>query len=335
VKGTVALRELHSPSLENNPLGDPARRQVAVYLPFGHGQGDARFPTVYFLHGFTGSVHGWLNVSAFTPNVPERIDGLIGSGTVPPFIGVFVDGWTSLGGSQWINSDGIGRYQTYLARDVVAWADRELRTIPRGAARAIVGKSSGGYGALAMARTQPDVFAHVGCHSGDAYFEYCYMPDFGKAAAALLKAGGVEAWFREFVRRAADTKMGRDDHDTVDAIAMSAAYSPKKGEPLNLELPFELPTGRLRSDVWNRWLSHDPVRFVPKHIDQFKKLKSLFIDCGSRDEHNLRWGARIISEELTEGGVEHIHEEFDDGHMMINYRYDRSLTYLVPRLARD
>ena len=76
-------------------------------------------------------------------------------------------------------------------------------------------------------------------------------------------------------------------------ICMGAAYSPKKGEPLNCELPVELPSGRLRIDVWNRWLVHDPVRFVPKHADVYRKLKSLFIDCGTRDEFNLRWGARL------------------------------------------
>ena len=37
---------------------------------------------------------------------------------------------------------------------------------------------------------------------------------------------------------------------------------------------------------------------------------------------------------LVAGEVEVVHEEFEDGHMGINYRYDRSLGYLVPRLAR-
>ena len=336
MKGLVQVREIHSPSLDANPLGDPARRQTPVYLPPGYAAGGTeRFPTVYFLHGYSGSGLGWLNVSAFSRTVPERLDALIEAGAVPPFIGVFVDGWTRVGGAQWENSEAIGRYRDYVVRDVVGWADRELRTVPKAAARAVVGKSSGGYGSLVMARSHPDVFAHLGCHSGDAYFEYCYLPDFPKAAAALTRAGGVEPWYREFVKRAQETKMAGDDHATISALAMSAAYSPRKGEPMNIELPFELETARLRPEVWSRWLVHDPVRFVPKHIDAFKRLKSVFIDCGARDEFNLRWGARMIAKEMKDEGMEIVHEEFEDGHMGINYRYDRSIAYLAPRLARE
>ncbi|MFZ5469435.1 MAG: alpha/beta hydrolase [Myxococcota bacterium] len=334
MNGTVEVRQVPAPSLEGNPLGDSTRRQMPIYSPPGYDQGSQRYPVVYFLHGFTGSGLGWLNTSAFQLTVPERIDRLIGAGTVPPFIGVFVDGWTALGGSQWINSEAIGRYQDYLAKDVVGWVDRELRTLPKATARAVVGKSSGGYGALALARFHSASFAHVGCHAGDAYFEYCYLPDLPKSASVLLKAGGVEPWYREFLQRAQQTKPRSEDHMVINDLAMSAAYSPRKGEPLGFELPIELETGRLKPEVWSRWLDHDPVRFVPKHIDAFRRLSSVFIDCGVRDEFNLRWGARVVATELKGAGVDVVHEEFDDGHMGTNYRYDRSLSYLVPRLAR-
>ncbi|MHB8874221.1 MAG: alpha/beta hydrolase, partial [Myxococcaceae bacterium] len=161
MKGSVQIREIHSPSLEGNPLGDSPRRATPVYLPPGYEGGTERYPVVYFLHGFSGSGRSWLNVSAFSRTVPERIDALIEAGTVPPFIGVFVDGWSKLGGAQWENSEAIGRYRDYVARDVVGFADRELRTVPRAAARAVVGKSSGGYGALVLARSHSDVFAHL------------------------------------------------------------------------------------------------------------------------------------------------------------------------------
>ncbi|MBI3183013.1 MAG: alpha/beta hydrolase [Myxococcales bacterium] len=334
MKGEVEVREIHSPALERNPLGDPPVRRTPIYLPPGYRSGRERYPAIYFLHGFSGSGASWLNSSAFTPNVPERVDRLIASGAVPPFIAVFVDGWTALGGSQWINSQAIGRYRDYLAQEVVGWVDRELRTIPKAAARAVIGKSSGGYGALVMGRHHPDVFAHLGCHSGDACFEYCYLADLPKAASALLKAGGPKAWFDDFVRRAAETKARGEDHAVIGVLAMSAAYSPNGGEALGLELPFEPETARLRPEVWSRWLEHDPVRFVPRHLDAFRKLSSVFIDCGTRDEYSLRWGARMIAEELRSAGVDVLHEEFEDGHTGINYRYDRSVGHLAPRLAR-
>ena len=171
--------------------------------------------------------------------------------------------------------------------------------------------------------------------SGDAGFEYCYLHELPQAAGPLLKAGGIVPWLEDFEARAMATKLRGDDHPVINMLGMSAAYSPKKGEPLGLELPLDMNTGRLRIDVWNRWLVHDPVRFVPKAADLFKKLKTIFIDCGTRDEFNLRWGARMISEELRGAGVEHVHEEFEDGHMGVNYRFERSVGNLAPRLERE
>lgn len=334
MKGAVRIGEVHSPSLVGNPLGDPPTREMSIYLPPGYESGAERFPTVYFLHGFTGSGRSWTNASGFSPNVVERLDELISQQLIPPVIGVFVDGWTSLGGSQWINSEATGRYREYVAKDVVAQVDRTFRTVQLSAARAIIGKSSGGYGALAVVTRHADVFAHVAAHSADAYFEYCYLPEFPKAAGPLLKAGGAEPWFREFLKRSRETRPRTEDFPVINMLAMSAAYSPKKGEPLGLELPFDLQTARIRPEVWGRWLVNDPVRFIPKALPAFSRLKSLFVDCGTRDEFYLHWGARMMVEELRAGGVEVVHEEFEDGHMGINYRYDRSLLYLAPRLAR-
>lgn len=332
MKGTISLHQVFCGSLDGNPLGDACTRTVPVYLPPGYEKDERRYPSVYFLHGFTGSGTQWLNHTAFSKTVPQRLDELIAAGTIPPVVGVFPDGWSGLGGSQWINSEGIGRYRDVVARDLVTWVDRNFRTHARGSSRALVGKSSGGYGALLISRFHPEIFSHIGVHSGDAFFEYAYLHELPQAAGSILKAGGVEAWYRDFIARAAATKMRGDDHAVINMLAMAASYSPKKGEPLNLELPVELPSGRLRTDVWNRWLVHDPVRFVPKHLETYKRLKSIFIDCGRRDEFNLQWGARMVSDEFKAADIDHVHEEFEDGHMGVNYRFERSLTYLVPRL---
>ena len=335
MQGSVEIRELVAQSLENNPLGDPARRKLPIYLPPGYGSSDARYPVVYFLHGFTGSGMSWLNFPGFSLSVPERVDQLVASEEIPPVIAAFPDGWTSVGGSQWINSEAIGRYGDYLARDVVGFVDRTWRTVAKPGARACVGSSSGGYGALVAGRDHPDVFGHIASHAGDAYFEYCYQPDFPKAAAALLVSPGVVEWFEEFRKRARETKARGEDHAVLNVLAMAAAYSPKPGEPMNLQLPFDAETAQLERDVWERWLEHDPVRFIPKNAASFRKLRSVFVDCGTRDEFNLRWGARMVAEELRRAGVDVHHEEFEDGHMSIQYRYDRSLQFLGHRLARE
>jgi enterochelin esterase family protein len=88
----------------------------------------------------------------------------------------------------------------------------------------------------------------------------------------------------------------------------------------------------MRPDVWKRWLEHDPVRLAPKHAENLRSLKLLYIDAGTRDEFNLDVGAKILSGKLKELDVPHLHEEFDDGHFNISYRYDRSLELISKHL---
>jgi S-formylglutathione hydrolase FrmB len=334
VKGQLEVHQLQCPALVGNPLGDPSERPCLVYLPPGYVNSQERYPVVLFLHAFLGSALGWLNVSAFSPTVPERLEQLILEG-LPPCIAVFPDGWTALGGSQWANSAANGRYRDAVVQDVLRWLDSKFRTVPRREARAVVGRSSGGYGGWQLVRHHPDVFGHLAVHSGDAYFEYCFLPDFPKAAGALLRAGGVDAWWRAFTTRTKETKMAGDDHAVVNALAMAAAFSPSSGEPLGLELPFELETAAIRPAIWERWLAEDPVRFVAQDARPFLSLKTLFIDCGTRDEFGLRWGARMLARALEPAGAALTHEEYEDGHMGTSYRFDRSLRLLLPALGRN
>jgi len=332
MKDRLLELELDAPSLRGNPLGDPSSRPLIALLPPGHADGRG-LPAVYFLHGFTGSARGWLNVSAFSPTVPERLEAQWAAGLLPPFVAVFLDGFTGVGGTQWINSTAVGRYQDYVADDATAFVEARLGTLARPEARAVVGKSSGGYGALCMGRDRPEVFAHLACHAGDAGFEWCYGPDLPKAAAGLLGSPDAAAWLDAMKARARATRLGGADHPVLNVIAMAAAYSPDATAPLGAALPFALPDGRLRPEVWARWLEHDPVHFVPQALAAYRRLRSIFVDCGARDEFNLRWGARQVVAALRAGGVEVEHQEFDDGHMGINYRYDASLRWLAPRLA--
>lgn len=334
MNGRLEVTTLQAKTLEGNPLGDPTERSVLVYLPKGYDEGETRYPTVYFLHAFGGSGQKWLNFSTFTRNVPDVLDGTLTAGEAPPVIGVFVDALSRLGGTQYVNSTAVGRYRDYLVEDIVPFVDGRFRTLPDAASRAVVGHSSGGYGALAMGRHHPDVFGHVASHSGDSGFEYCYLPDFPKAADALLALGGAEAWLADFYRRSAERGMQGRDHPVLNTLAMAAAYSPSGAAPLGFELPFDAATARLRESVWSRWLEHDPARFVPTSLEAFKRLQSVYLDCGLRDEAGLRWGTRMVSEALANGGVEHHHEEFDGGHMGCNWRFAHSLAYLGARLTR-
>jgi S-formylglutathione hydrolase FrmB len=322
LQGTVKILNHTSEILRDNPLGDKHERELYVYLPPQY-DGAKHFPTVYCLTGFTGRGKMLLNDSALTPNIAERMDKLIDAGKVKPMIMVMPDCFTYYGGSQYMNSSATGNYEDYLIEEIVPHVDENFKTIADRDSRAVMGKSSGGYGALMHAMKHSDVFGLCASHAGDAYFEHCYLPDIPKAVRALSKVQGDPAAFIE--KFWADERKGKDDFSAFNIIGMSACYSPDPESQLGFSLPFDLQTGEIDFSIFSKWLEHDPVRMAEKHVDELKSLKLLFLDAGRSDEFALDIGARVFAARLKEFGIDHIHEEFDGGHFNIGYRYNRSL----------
>lgn len=329
---TLVVETFTSRALAHNPLSDPATRKLPIILPPDYDTSGKRYPVIVGLTGFTGSGPMMLNVTAWGPNLQDRIDYLTADGRLPPAIFVLPDCLTRYGGSQHINSAAIGRYEDYVVDEIVPFVDAKYRTIAAPEGRGVFGKSSGGYGAIVLGMKHPDVFSAVACHSGDMYFELCYKSDFPKFINTVGKAGGLEKWWAEFERKA---KKEHDDVEAVGVLAMAAAYSPNPNQkPFPIDFPFDLYTGELKPDVWARWLEHDPVVMVEPYAGNLKKLRLLFVDCGTRDEFSLHFGARILVQRLRALGIPHEHEEFDDGHMDIQYRCDVSLPKIGRALAR-
>ena len=330
-EGTVEYVRFESRVLRGNPLGDPHVRTVAVYLPPGYDDAPnakRRYPVVHILAGFTGRGTMLLNDSGWTEPIHRRLDRLIAAGKVQPMIAVLPDCFTTYGGSQYLDSSAHGDYETHLVGELVPWVDATYRTKAKAAHRGIAGKSSGGYGAIVQGLRHPDVFSAVADHSGDSAFEYCYLPDFPAVWSAIRTHGSLNAWWAAFKKA---PKKSHDWLKVLNIIAMAAAYSPNPKKPLGIDLPFDPKTGALIDDVWMQWLSFDPVRMVEfsrEYRAAAKKLKLIFVDCGVKDEFNLQLGARMLVEQLKEAGARVIHEEFEDGHMDIPYRYDRSLAEL-------
>ncbi len=320
--GAIIIEAITSDVLRDNPLGDPQVRRVPIYLPPDYDRDRARYPVVFVLAGFAGRGLTFLNDEAWDETLAERMDRLIAEGKVRPMILVMPDCFTRLGGSQYLNSPAVGRYEDHVTQELVACVDQKYRTLADRDHRAVVGKSSGGYGAVILALRHPDVFGLMACHSGDLYFEYCYKPDIIHAIRGLSKFGGLEKFWNEF-----PTLHPRDHafNATLNVVAMSACYSPNPAAPHGFDLPFDPETGELREDVWQRWLAWDPVRLVDRYADALRTLRLIYLDAGLRDEFNLQYGARIFVSRLKARGIAFVHEEFDDGHFGIQYRYDNSL----------
>lgn len=333
-QGRFEQLTIESAALADNPLGDPARRPAWIYLPPTYGRSaDRRYPSIYIIQALTGRVDAWWNRNAFRPTVPELVDTLFAGGDVPEAIVVFVDAFTSLGGSQYVNSPGTGRYLDYLCDDVVSTVDAQYRTQAGRAHRALSGHSSGGYGAMVVPMLRPDVFGAFATHAGDALFEVCFLPGIAACARALRDQYdySFENFWKDFRSRPAFTR--RSDGDLLNIYCMAACYSAEADGTVTL--PFDPRTGRLRDDVWQCWLRLDPVRMARAHGDILRSMRGVYVDAGRHDEHYLDLGAQAFSHELDVLGIEHYFELFDGGHRAIEYRYPIALRYLAGRIGEE
>ena len=323
-RGSVVNLRHESEALKGNPLGDPHERDLFVYLPPGYNDSDQHYPVAHCLTGFTGRGRMLLNDHAFAPNLAGRMDRLIAASRIRPMIVAMPNCFTWYGGAQYINSTATGNYEDYFTREIVPLVDASFRTIADRDSRAVMGKSSGGYGALIMALRHADLFGLVCSTAGDCYFEYCYMMEVSKALRAI--DGDPARFMKKFWET---EKKGKNDFPALNFIGMAACYSPNG---TSFDLPFDLETGEIRQEVFDCWLEHDPVRLVERHVEDLESLRLLFIDAGTRDEFALDLGARILAKRLRENAIPHIHEEFDDGHFNISYRQDRSLELISQHL---
>ncbi len=149
---SVALeRTIYSPAVKG-------RLRLKVYVPTGYEDGGRRYPVLYFLHGLPASSSSY-----------RGADFLAGALAASGRRAIIV----APQGARDNDSDpeyldwGNGRnWETAITRDVVGYVDSHFRTIPTRSARAIVGLSAGGYGAVILALHHLPSFSVVESWSG-------------------------------------------------------------------------------------------------------------------------------------------------------------------------
>jgi enterochelin esterase-like enzyme len=138
---------------------------VNIYLPRGYNT-ETKYPVLYMIHGYKDNEDCWM------PNLElnTTADRLIDSNMITPVIIVMPQIDDSFG----INTDKTkifsdsfttGMYKDYLIKDLISYIDDNFYTINNRDGRYIGGLSMGGYAALYLAFTYPDMFTKVGGHS--------------------------------------------------------------------------------------------------------------------------------------------------------------------------
>jgi Putative esterase len=123
-----------------------------VYLPPGYDSTTAHYPVLYLLTGDDQSNTAFLQIG-----LQGQLDQLIARHVIPPVIAVMIQGGP--GSNNWRNAGGL-HYESYIL-EVQELIDRMLPTVPERGARAVMGDSMGGYGAMNVALANPYRFGTV------------------------------------------------------------------------------------------------------------------------------------------------------------------------------
>ncbi len=317
---------LDSVSLKDNLLGDPTQRTTVVLSPQDIPP-DEPLPMIWVLTGYTGRGIAYLNHNPWQENFLDRLTRLTHQG-MRPIRAVLPDCFTKLGGSQYLDSPVTGPYATYL------WDELRPQIESRFAvsARAVVGKSSGGFGALISVIMRPKLFQALASHSGDMFFEWSYLPDFPKAYQIIDSQGGIGPFIEAFLKR--------DDKPSswisaMNIICLAAVYSPnlsKRDFPADFPLRFD--TLEMDKEVWQKWIAWDPLRLVDQVPVQntLSSLQVLYFDAGRFDEFQLQYGATQLHQKLVTYQISHQYELYDGNHFRTNHRFDHSLPLIANAL---
>ena len=261
------------------------------------------------------------------PSVPERLALAMQSGEIKPAVFVWPACETKLGGSQYVNSSGTGNYQDYVINEVIPAAEKHYNCGGENN-RVVVGKSSGGFGALSLTMRNPGFFRATASHAGDMGFDMSHFRGFADALTCWSKYGGIESFIQQLPSL---SKFGFTEHAGIEAIAMATCYSPNAESELGFDLPVAPETGEIRHNIFDKWLSYDPLRMLDEknNADALRQLDHLFLDAGETDEFALQWGLRRFHEKLKAQNIDAHVEYFKGGHFAMDDRWQQSLKVIL------
>ncbi|MBC8234573.1 prolyl oligopeptidase family serine peptidase [bacterium] len=314
-EGTLEWKNITSPALAGNLIGDPETRSFAIYLPPSYKTSEERYPVFYVLHGYMG------NIGSMTPIKPT-IDFMIRNRNIGEMIAVFVDGSNKFRGSWYLSSETIGNYETYITQDLVNHIDANYRTIVNRESRGITGFSMGGYGAMHLALKFPQVFSAVVSQGGVYDFDSAWWKNPAQGTARV----NPKDW----------AGFGQMFWLTQCAFAVSAAVSPNPDKPpFFLDKAFELVDKKLQvvPETWKQHVDADIVHGdLPSYLKQPMRLSGILFVHGTSDGIVPISQAQTLDKAMTDLGVDYVYEEHGGGH---NFLAEKSFQFLSNHLEGD
>jgi len=294
-EGKVISRLLDSKALKNTGGENPLRK-ISIYLPPQYEQSGKKYPVIYYLHGFMGT-------DSINPAMKAILDQAIQTQKIRPYILVIADQYTLYEGSFYSNSSLTGNWIDFTTQELVAYIDKNFRTIAKRESRGIAGHSMGGYGAFKIGMLHPEVFSSV----------YAMSP----GLLAMVKEFGPNSTsFRELQNIKTQEALKRTYYPKV-LVAVARAWSPNPAKPpFFCDLPFTYVDDKLvvNQSVLELWEKNMPVYMVDKYADNLRKLTAIKMDWGRNDAPRFPLQIGMLSQRLENLGINHFAEEYIGDH---------------------
>lgn len=300
-QGTVERIKVHGKGLEGNLAGDSPDREVSVYLPPGYkANPQRRYPVVYLLHGFTDNDAKLYGLEPHWMNLPEVLNQAFTEGGKQEMIFVTPNAYTRFQGSMYSNSANTGNWEAFVAKELVAYIDKNYRTLARAESRGLAGHSMGGYGALRIGQQYPQVFSSL----------YLLSPCCLEATSNVPQDSAFQARLQ-----AVQTQIDLEKADFFTKImfASAAAWSPNPQKPpFFLDLPLE--NGQLQPLVLAKWTANRPLASIDQHIFNIRQLRGVAFDAGHEDK-SIAASIKELDQVFNSYGIKHFYEEYQGDHL--------------------
>jgi enterochelin esterase-like enzyme len=290
---TVERIKVHSAAIEGNLEGEPADRDVIVFLPPSYGHDTKRhYPVLYALHGYFIGAEQWTGEI----HVPQAIEGAFALGAREMIV-VLPDSKTVYLGSFYSSSATTGDFERFIFHDLVAYIDSHYRTLPTRESRGLVGHSMGGYGASRIGMRHPDVFGSLYIMS-----PCCLSPmaGGGPGSADDMRQRAIESEKRAATAKSPAELASSSKGFENAPYATAAAWAPDPKKP---PLYFDLSTkdGVPQPEIVAKLAANAPLVFVDQYIGNLKQYRAIAMDVGDQD--GLRFDAARLHEVLDRYGI--------------------------------
>jgi enterochelin esterase-like enzyme len=308
--GTVEHINVYSPSIAGNLHGNPADRDVLVYLPPSYGESvNRRYPVVYQLHGWLPGAEQWSGMISFK----DGTDRAIASGAAREMIVVVPDSLTVIGGSMYSSSVTSGDFERWIAHDLVEAIDARYRTIATRESRGLSGHSMGGYGTLRIAMKHPERYSSIYAMSSCCVGPYSVDNGVRQAAAVTTLEGAISA------------QMG-----AKISLTIAAAWSPNPAKPpIYMDFPVT-ESGETDPLILAKWNANVPLTMLDQYVHSFESFEAIGLEVGTQD--GLMAVNKQFSDALTAYGIEHTYETYEGNHT--NKVAERYETRVLPFFSK-